>query len=97
MVLDGVAALKFLAGFYFKSFWAVIQAHASFYKNLRKLKSKRKEIQKKIVVEDHAEIYPKSIMWKFFIQKKRKFSTLNFEPGNEQKTNFQRKNLHLPN
>ena len=78
LVLDGVAALKFLAGFYFKSFWAVLKAHISFYQNLSKLKRKRKELQQDMQVEDHSEIYRKSIMWKFFIQKKRKFSTLNF-------------------
>lgn len=80
LVLDGVAAFKFLAGFYFSSFWAVMKAHASFYSNLSKLKRKRKELQKNLIVEDHSEIYPKSIMWKFFIRKKRKFSALNYNP-----------------
>ena len=79
LVLDGVAALKFLAGFYFKSFWAVLKAHISFYQNLSNLKRKRKELQQNMQVEDHPEIYRKSIMWKFFIQKKRKFSMLDFK------------------
>ena len=79
MVLDGVAAAKFLIGFNFREFWAVVKAHFSFYKNLGKLISKRKETQKKVVVREHHEIYSKSIMWKFFIQKKRKFSDLDFQ------------------
>jgi GT2 family glycosyltransferase len=79
MVLDGVAAFKFLAGLNLKSFWAVIKAHASFYRNLRKLRKKRHALQKKMRVEDHLEIYRKSIMWKFFIQKKRQFSELDFK------------------
>jgi len=78
MVLDGVAALKFLLGFHFYSFWAVLKAHVSFYRNLGKLIRKRKKLLKLATVKNHPEIYRKSIMWKFFIQKKRKFSELNF-------------------
>jgi len=80
LVLDGIAALKFLAGFYFKSFWSVVKAHVEFYRNFSQLLAKRRNLQSKIKIEDHNEIYPKSIMWKFFIQKKRKFSSLNFIP-----------------
>ncbi|MFW6309485.1 MAG: glycosyltransferase family 2 protein, partial [Prolixibacteraceae bacterium] len=79
LILDGIAAFKFLFGFYFKSFWAVFKAHASFYRNLSQLKRKRKVVQKKMQVFDHPEVYRKSIMWKFFIQKKRKFSELDFK------------------
>ena len=80
MILDGVAALKFLLGFHFYSFWAVLKAHASFYRNLGKLIKKRKKLLKLTVVKKHPEKYRGSIMWKFFIQKKRKFSELNFNP-----------------
>ena len=82
MILDGVAALKFILGFNFREFWAVLKAHASFYRNLGKLISKRKETQKYVIVKDHKEVYSKSIMWNFFILKKRKFSDLNFKPQN---------------
>lgn len=80
MILDGVAALKFLLGFHFSSFWAVVKAHASFYRNLGKLIKKRKKLLKLTTVKKHAEIYRGSIMWNFFIRKKRKFSALNFNP-----------------
>ena len=80
MLLDGVAAVKFIVGFNFREFWAVVKAHASFYRNLGKLIGKRKETQKLVLVKEHPEVYPKSIMWKFFIQQKRKFSDLNFLP-----------------
>ena len=82
MILDGVAAIKFIVGFNFREFWAVVKAHASFYRNLGKLIQKRKETQKQVIVKEHSEVYSKSIMWKFFIQKMRKFSDLNFFPGN---------------
>lgn len=78
MILDGVAAAKFILGFNFTEFWAVVKAHASFYRNVVKLWDKRKEIQQEVTGNEHPEIYSKSIMWKFFIQKKHRFSDLNF-------------------
>lgn len=86
MVLDGVAAVKFILGFNFKEFSAVLSAHVAFYKKLPILIQKRKVVQQKIKIKDHDEIYDKSIMWKFFIQRKRKFSELNFEPELEAKS-----------
>ncbi len=95
LVLDGVAALKFLAGFYFNSFYAVLKAHASFYRNLKSLIQKRKRLLPLTKVRNHDEIYPKSIMWKFFIQKKRHYSELENHPGHEKEINLHRKDLHL--
>ena len=82
MVLDGVAALKFILGLNFKEFMAVVKAHASFYKNIFNLRHKRKQVQQKVLVKKHTEIYGKSIMWNFFILKKRSFSELDFNPFN---------------
>ena len=80
MILDGVAALKFLGGGELKSFWAVLRAHSAFYKSLPKLKTKRKKLQQNVVVNKHNQVFREGIMWKFFIQKKQKFSELNFKP-----------------
>ena len=82
MILDGVAAIKFILGFNFREFWAVVKAHFAFYKNLGKLIEKRKQVQKSVIVKEHNEVYRKSIMWKFFLEKKRKFSDLGFTPEN---------------
>ncbi len=82
MILDGVAAVKFVAGFNINEFRAVAKAHTSFYRSLGSLLSKRRKTQKMVILKTHPEIYPKSIMWKFFIQKKRKFSDLDFHPSN---------------
>lgn len=81
MVLDGIAAAKFILGLNFREFWAVVKAHEAFYRNLGKLIRKRKETQKQVLTKEHPEIYNKSIMWKFFIQNKNKFSELNFNPN----------------
>ena len=80
MILDGVAAAKFLVGREFKAFSAVAKAHRDFYKNLSALRKKRKDLLKLASVNNHKQIYPKSIMWKFFVQKKYKFAELNFNP-----------------
>ncbi|MCY1720920.1 glycosyltransferase family 2 protein [Prolixibacteraceae bacterium Z1-6] len=80
MILDGAAAAKFLLGFEFNAFWAVTRAHASFYKNFSLLLTKRKALQKQVIVNDHEQMFQESIMWKFFIQKKYNFADLNFNP-----------------
>ncbi|MEN8116161.1 MAG: glycosyltransferase family 2 protein [Bacteroidota bacterium] len=80
MILDGVAAVKFIAGFDFREFWAVVKAHWAFYRNFTSLRKKRRDIQKQVIKKEHTEVYSKSIMWKFFLQKKRKFSELNYNP-----------------
>ena len=74
--LDGVAALHFVAKGEFKFFGAVVKAHIHFYREVNKFIKKRKMLQPMIRVKEHPEIYPKSIIWSFFIQKKRTFSQL---------------------
>jgi len=80
MVLDGVAGLQFIVTGQFRAFTRIIKAHYDFYKSLPKLRKKRRELLTRIVVTDHPEIYKGSIIFDFFIGRKRKFSTLKFEP-----------------
>ncbi len=80
MVLDGIAAAKFLAGMEFKAFVAVTKAHYDFYKSLPSLRKKRNELLKKVTTNNHEQVFDQSIMWKFFIQKKTTFADLNFNP-----------------
>lgn len=77
-ILDHIAALKFLGGFYFSGFKAVMRAHGSFLQNLPKLIKTRRKQKKHRLVSNHPEIYQKSIMWKFYFERKRKFSNLDF-------------------
>lgn len=79
MLLDGVAALKFLFGAEFKAFGAVFKAHLQFYKNLRNLREKRKQLLAQFSVNNHEQMFDKSLMWSFFIQKKHKFTDLKFK------------------
>ena len=78
MILDGIAAIQFLLTGQFKPFVKVLGAHRDFYKSLKILRKKRGELLPQITTTHHPEIYRGSIIFDFFITKKRKFSSLNF-------------------
>ena len=78
MILDGVAAIQFLVTGQFKAFAGVLNAHLDFYISLRKLRRKRAGLLEKTLKTNHPEIYQGSIIFDFFIAKKRKFSSLSF-------------------
>lgn len=73
MLLDGVAALKFLMEFQPKHFLAVIKAHFHFYMTLSKLLTKRKSIN-----ANKRNYYKvKSVVWQYFILGRKKFEQLD--------------------
>jgi GT2 family glycosyltransferase len=78
IILDGVAALKFLAGLNLHSFWSVLKAHAFLYRHFVSFYRKRKELIPLTTHSSHKEIYKSSIMFRFFIQRKRTFRELHF-------------------
>jgi len=77
MILDGMSGFIYLITFKFSYFFAVIKAHFAFYKSIGKYKNFRKENQ---ILNNsiNNEIYPKSIVYDFFIRKKKDFKSLNF-------------------
>lgn len=78
MILDGVAAIQFLVTGQFTAFTKVLAAHRDFYKSLGVLRKKRKELLSKTVTTVHPEIYKGSLIFDFFILKKKTFSSLHF-------------------
>jgi len=82
MILDGVAALQFLVTGQFKAFAGVLTSHLDFYKSLNKLRTKRAGLLEKTLTIKHSEIYNGSIIFDFFIARKRKFSSLSFPTYN---------------
>ena len=77
MVMDGIAALSFLAKGQFKDFKAVFKAHISFYANIPQLLKKRAEIKKLPNSQTILpSIYKLSIIWEVLKRKKIKFSDL---------------------
>jgi hypothetical protein len=75
LVLDGIAATKFLITAGFKDFFAVSKAHFSFYKSMRKTRLKRNKIKQRQV----KNIYQKNIVFEYYLRGKKKFTDLNPE------------------
>lgn len=71
MVLDGIAGLQFLYENQPKNFKAILKAHLDFYKNIPILIKKRKKITP---IKIHRPIT--SIVYNYFIKKRRLFSDL---------------------
>ncbi len=72
LLLDGVAAVKFLFSAGFKDFWAVTRAHFSFYRSLRKTIQKRKKQKQGSM----SLVYGKNIVSEYYLHGIRKFSDL---------------------
>ena len=77
MSLDGVAAILFLLQGNAKHFWAVLQAHLSFYKHLRILLIKRKNFKPSPILFNKIGLYKGSILWANYFKKITVFSKLN--------------------
>ncbi len=73
LILDVIAAIRFLFDSGFSDFWAVFRAHFHFYKSLHKNLSKRKNITHKKV----SKMYKKNLVMSHYLRKIRKFSEIN--------------------
>jgi len=77
LLLDGVAAMQFLAGGKWSNIVAIVKAHWSFFFSFGKWYKKR-QIQKALVIcRSEKGIYQKSIIAQYFLKGKKKFSELN--------------------
>ncbi len=70
MSLDGIAGIKFLLEGSGNHTWAVIRAHFAFYASLPSLNKKRKHNTLRNL--DFKEVYKGSIVWEYFIKRKKK-------------------------
>ncbi|EDP70598.1 b-glycosyltransferase, glycosyltransferase family 2 protein [Flavobacteriales bacterium ALC-1] len=68
MKLDGVAAIRFLFQLKPLHFFAIIQAHFSFYKNLGRILKQRKLLPKRQNYYNTS-----SIVWSYFVKKRTKY------------------------
>jgi hypothetical protein len=71
LLLDGIAAVRFILQFRFKHFFAIFRAHISFYRQFRKMYKKRERTKflKKYYIT-------KSIVWSYFVNRIRNFNIL---------------------
>lgn len=73
LLLDGIAAFKFLVDGGFADFWAVVRAHMSFYRRYSIHRKKRKAIQPQRV----SCVYQGNIVFDYFLRGKKKFTELS--------------------
>ena len=78
MLLDGVAALRFVAAGEFGNFRAVFRAHIYLYANFKTMARKRNDNKKLFVTTHHKEIYNGSIVLDYFLRKKKSFGDFRF-------------------
>jgi len=77
LILDGVAALKFLFSGDFKHIVSILKAHIHYYKHISVLKKQRAEIVKRDF-KTLTGVLAGSIVFQHFIKKIKEFSKLNF-------------------
>ncbi|MFC2176721.1 glycosyltransferase family 2 protein [Bacteroidota bacterium] len=71
LVLDGVAAIKFLLTGYPRDFWAVVRAHGAFHSNFRKNMNKRKGTYPALSGQ-----FKGSVVYQHFVKKINAFNQL---------------------
>ena len=78
MALDGIAAVKLLTEFNLNGIRSVLKAHYHFYCSLPKLHKKRKLARKAGYLKPPARRLPRSIVFQFYIRKRKHFSEIKF-------------------
>jgi hypothetical protein len=78
MILDGVAAFKLLAEFNLNGIKSVLKAHFQFWLSLPALRQKRKMSRQVGHPVKSVGIFPKSIVFQFYVWKRKRFSEINF-------------------
>jgi hypothetical protein len=79
LLLDGLAALRFLFKLDFKSIKAVWDAHMDYYKNLKELRLKRKNVKSLEITKTPRYILNKSIVFEFYIKGNKTYDSLTRE------------------
>lgn len=78
MILDGIAFFHLLSTGEAKLAFTIIKSHFHFYGRFFHWISSRKKVRKLAIKNSKNALYPGSIVWKYFINKIRKFSQLNW-------------------
>ncbi len=78
LILDGVAGLRLLLKGEFKEMTIIIKAHFHVYQKIGKWLKARKAAQSIITTRNKVGIYEKSVIFDYFISKKKLFPKLNW-------------------
>lgn len=79
LILDGVSCIPFLRSGNFKNISAVLRAHASFYRTFAYWRRQRRTARGPAGKSDIKGIYNRSIVVKYFLQKKTIFEQIHFD------------------
>lgn len=79
LVLDGVAGLRFLLTGQWKEALTIIKAHFHVYSRFGHWWRQRRKVSKLRQNPNQEGVYPRSIVWDFFIRGRRRFSDLRWE------------------
>jgi GT2 family glycosyltransferase len=77
MLLDGLAAIKYLTAFKGKHVLAILKAHLTYYQHLKELNMKRKAIQDATTHFNQTGFYNASLVWAHFFKGIKSFKELN--------------------
>jgi GT2 family glycosyltransferase len=80
LVLDGIAGLRLLLTGNFKQTLTIGKAHFHFYRELGKWIQRRRDNKRLITIRNKEGIYPRSIVWDYFLLRKKKFTDLKWKP-----------------
>lgn len=80
LVLDGVAGLRLLLTGDYRQTGTIIKAHFHVYRSLGKWLGRRRENKKMITQRNEEGIYPRSIVWDYFVLRRKKFTGLSWKP-----------------
>jgi len=78
LVLDGIAGLRLLLTGNLKQTIVIIKAHLHCYRDMGKWLARRKEYKKMITTRNEEGIYPRSIVWDYFLLHRKLFSKLGW-------------------
>lgn len=79
MIMDGVAAFKFLFSNGFSHFYAIIRAHLHFYRMLPSIRKKRIALKKLEKNRNSTGVYMGSVVIDYFVRQRRNFSKLGID------------------
>ncbi|UOG76784.1 glycosyltransferase family 2 protein [Hymenobacter tibetensis] len=77
LVLDWVAALRFLLQGATADARAILRAHWHFYRNLAYWQQQRRQLPPRLLAAQRPGVYQGSLVWAYFVGGKRKFSELD--------------------
>ena len=80
LLLDGAAGMRLLCMGEVRQTFTIMKAHFHFYANMGKWLKRRYEIKKLITVRNEEGIYRRSIVWDYFMLRRKKFTDLPWKP-----------------